>query len=148
MKPVLQVALDLLNADRAMAIAQDAVKGGADWLEAGTPLIKSEGMDIIRQLREHFPGKTIIADMKTMDTGALETEMAAKAGADIITILAASDDGTIRDASVSARKYGAKLMIDLISTSNMVNRAKEVEKLGADYLCIHVGIDEQMQGKK
>ena len=32
MKPVLQVALDLLNADRAVAIAQDAVKGGADWL--------------------------------------------------------------------------------------------------------------------
>jgi len=148
MKPVLQVALDLLNADRALAIAQAAVKGGADWLEAGTPLIKSEGMDIIRQLREHFPDKTIVADMKTMDTGALETEMAAKAGADIITILAASDDGTIRDASASARKYGAKLMVDLISAPDMVNRAKEVEKLGAEYLCIHVGIDEQMQGKK
>ena len=99
MKPVLQVALDLLNADRALAIAKDAVKGGADWLEAGTPLIKSEGMDIVRQLREQFPDKTIVADMKTMDTGALETEMAAKAGADIISILAASDDGTIRDAS-------------------------------------------------
>ena len=98
MKPVLQVALDLLNADRALAIAKDAVKGGADWLEAGTPLIKSEGMDIVRQLREMFPDKIIVADMKTMDTGALETEMAAKAGADIICILAASDDGTIRDA--------------------------------------------------
>jgi 3-hexulose-6-phosphate synthase / 6-phospho-3-hexuloisomerase len=148
MKPVLQVALDLLNADRALAIAYDAVKGGADWLEAGTPLIKSEGMDIIRQLREQFPDKTIVADMKTMDTGALETEMAAKAGADIISILAAADDATIRDASTSARKYGAKLMIDLLSTPDMVQRAKEVEKLGAEFLCIHIGIDEQMHGKK
>ena len=94
MKPILQVALDLLNAERAIGIAKDAVKGGADWLEAGTPLIKSEGMDIIRQLREQFPGKTIVADMKTMDTGALETEMAAKAGADVICLLAASDDST------------------------------------------------------
>jgi len=148
MKPVLQVALDLLNADRALAIAYDAVKGGADWLEAGTPLIKSEGMEIVRQLREHFPDKTIVADMKTMDTGALETEMAAKAGADIISILAASDDATIKDAITSARKYGAKLMIDLLSTPDMVRRAKEVEKLGAEYLCIHIGIDEQMHGKK
>lgn len=148
MKPVLQVALDLLNADRALAIAHDAVKGGADWLEAGTPLIKSEGMDIVRQLREQFPDKTIVADMKTMDTGALETEMAAKAGADIISILAASDDATIRDASTSAHKYGAKLMIDLLSTPDMIRRAKEVEKLGAEYLCIHIGIDEQMHGKK
>jgi len=148
MKPVLQVALDLLNSDRAIAIAKQAAKGGADWLEAGTPLIKSEGMDIIRQLRETFPGKTIVADMKTMDTGALETEMAAKAGADIISILAASDNGTIQDASKSARKYGAKLMIDLIGVPDKVRRAKEVESLGADYLCIHIGIDEQMRGKK
>jgi 3-hexulose-6-phosphate synthase/6-phospho-3-hexuloisomerase len=147
MKPVLQVALDLLNAERALSIAKVAVRGGADWLEAGTPLIKSEGMDIIRQLREQFPGKTIVADMKTMDTGALETEMAAKAGADIVCLLAASDDSTILDAVKSARKYGVKIMVDLISVPDMVARAKELEKLGADYLCIHVGIDEQMQGK-
>jgi 3-hexulose-6-phosphate synthase/6-phospho-3-hexuloisomerase len=147
MQPVLQVALDLLNAERAIAIAQNAVKGGADWLEAGTPLIKSEGMDIVRQLREQFPGKTIVADMKTMDTGALETEMAAKAGADIICLLAASDDSTVIDAVKSARKYGVKIMIDLIGISDIDKRAKELEKLGADYLCIHVGIDEQMQGK-
>jgi 3-hexulose-6-phosphate synthase/6-phospho-3-hexuloisomerase len=148
MKPVLQVALDLLNADRALAIAKQAVKGGAEWLEAGTPLIKSEGMDIIRQLRETFPRKTIVADMKTMDTGALETEMAAKAGADVISILAASDDSTILDACQSARKYGAKIMIDLIGVPEKIQRAKEVEALGASYLCIHVGIDEQMRGKK
>ncbi len=148
MKPVLQVALDLLNADRALAIATDAVKGGADWLEAGTPLIKSEGMDIVRQLREQFPDKTIVADMKIMDTGALETEMAAKAGANIISILAASDDATIRDACKSAHKYGAKLMIDLIGIPDMIQRAKQAEKLGAEYLCVHIGIDEQMHGKK
>jgi 3-hexulose-6-phosphate synthase / 6-phospho-3-hexuloisomerase len=148
MKTVLQVALDILNADRAVAIAKDAVKGGADWIEAGTPLIKSEGMNIIRQLREQFPSKTIIADMKTMDTGALETEMAAKAGADIICLLGASDDSTIHDAVKSARKYGVKIMVDLISVSDITKRVKTLEKLGVDYLCIHVGIDEQMQGKK
>jgi len=148
MKPILQVALDLINADRAIVIAKDAVKGGADWIEAGTPLIKSEGMEIVRKLREVFPRKIIVADMKTMDTGAIETEMAAKAGADIICILAASDDATIIDAIKSGRKYGSKIMVDLIGIKDKIKRAKEIEKLGVDILCMHVGIDEQMLGKK
>ena len=148
MKPILQVALDLMNAHRALQIAQDSVTGGADWLEIGTPLIKSEGMEVVRQLRQMFPDKTIVADMKTMDTGALETEMATKAGADVVCLLGASDDSTIRDAIQSARKYGSKIMVDLINVPDKVARSKAVEKLGVDYLCIHVGIDEQMIGKK
>jgi len=147
-KIVLQVALDLLNEHRALAIAKDSVKGGADWLEAGTPLIKSEGMDVIRKLKEKYPKKTLVADMKTMDTGAFETEMAAKAGADIVCILAAADNSTIKDAIKSAKKYGTKIMVDLIGVKDKIKRAEELEKLGIDYLCIHVGIDEQMIGKK
>jgi len=148
MKTTLQVALDLLNEHRALAIAKDSVKGGADWIEAGTPLIKSEGMKIVRKLKEIFPDKILVADMKTMDTGAFETEMAAKAGADVVCVLAASDDSTIIDSIKSGRKYGTKIMVDLIGVKDKVKRAKELEKIGIDYLCIHVGIDEQMIGKK
>ncbi|MFO7678199.1 MAG: 3-hexulose-6-phosphate synthase [Thermoplasmatota archaeon] len=147
MKPILQVALDLLNEDRALHIALEAVNGGADWIEAGTPLIKSEGMEVLRKLKQIFPDKTIVADMKTMDTGSLETEMAAKAGANIICILAASNNSTITEAIKSARKYGSKIMVDLIGVTDKLQRAKEVEMLGIDYLCIHVGIDEQMKGE-
>ena len=57
MKTILQVALDLLNEHRAIEIAKDSVKGGADWIEAGTPLIKSEGMEIVRKLKATFPKK-------------------------------------------------------------------------------------------
>jgi 3-hexulose-6-phosphate synthase/6-phospho-3-hexuloisomerase len=148
MKIILQVALDLLNGHRALAIAKQSVNGGADWLEVGTPLIKSEGMEIVRKLKEEFPDKILVADMKTMDTGAFETEMASKAGADVICILAASNDSTIIDAIKSARKYGIKIMGDLIGVKDIVKRSKELERLGADYLCMHVGIDEQMVGKK
>ncbi len=147
MKTVLQVALDLLNEHRAIQIADESVKGGADFLEAGTPLIKSEGMKIIRKLREKFPDKTIVADMKTMDTGAFETEMASKAGADIIAILGAAHNSTIIDSIKSARKYGTEIMVDLIGVNKKIKRAEELEKIGIDYLCIHTGIDEQMIGK-
>jgi 3-hexulose-6-phosphate synthase/6-phospho-3-hexuloisomerase len=83
-----------------------------------------------------------------MDTGALETEMAAKAGADVICILGAADNATISEAVRSAKRYGSKIMVDLIGVKDKIARAKEIEKFGADYLCLHVGIDEQMMGKK
>ena len=95
MEPVLQLALDFVNLEQALRCAREAVKGGADWLEAGTPLIKSEGLDAVRALRRVFPSATIVADMKVMDAGCLETESAAKAGADIIHVLGGASDATI-----------------------------------------------------
>ncbi|MDF1532014.1 MAG: bifunctional hexulose-6-phosphate synthase/ribonuclease regulator [ANME-2 cluster archaeon] len=145
--PILQVALDLLELDRAIRIAYEAVEGGVDWIEAGTPLIKSEGMYAVRALKSNFPGHTILADMKTMDTGALEVEMAAKSGADIVILLGSADDSTIADARKAANKYGVRLMCDLISVAEPVERAMELEVLGVDIINIHVGIDMQMMGQ-
>ena len=144
--PILQVALDILELDRALQIASEAVEGGVDWIETGTPLIKSEGMNAVRALKDNFPGHTILADMKTMDTGALEVEMAVKSGADIVILLGSADNSTIADARRAADKYGAKLMCDLISVPDPVARARELEEMGIDIINIHVGIDMQMVG--
>jgi len=143
---VLQVALDLVELDRALTIAGEAVRGGADWLEAGTPLIKSEGIRAVSALKSAFPDRKIVADMKTADTGAIEVEMAAKSGADIICVLGASDDSVIAESVRSARKYGVQIMADLISVPNPATRAGELERLGVDYICAHTGIDQQMTG--
>ena len=147
MKTVLQVALDLMHVKRALAIAHDAVEGGADWIEIGTPLIKSEGAEAVRALRKAFPKQTLVADMKTMDVGAFEVEIAVKAGADVVTVMGLSDDGTISESVLVARKYGAQVMVDLMNSADALSRAKEVEALGAGYVCLHVGIDEQMKGR-
>jgi 3-hexulose-6-phosphate synthase/6-phospho-3-hexuloisomerase len=136
-----------MNLPRALQIAKEAAAGGADWIEAGTPLIKSEGMNAVRELRKAFPKLEIVADMKTMDTGAYETEMACKAGASVVMILAAADDGTIEESVKAARKYGAKLSVDLIGVADPVKRAKECEQLGADLINMHIGIDQQMKGR-
>src|SRR5437867_705245 len=144
MEPVLQVALDHMHLKRALLAAKEAVEGGADWLEAGTPLVKSEGMEVVRRLKKSFPGKTIVADLKTMDTGAFEVEIAAKAGADVVTVMGVTDDATIEEAVKAARRYGAKIMVDLMRVGDKPKRATELERLGVDYLNLHVSIDEQM----
>ncbi len=146
-KPVLQVALDFENLSRALDAAREAVAGGADWVEAGTPLIKSEGLNAVRELKRSFPTRRIVADMKVMDTGAFEVEIAAKAGADLVTVLGAADDGTIAEAVRGGELYGAEVVVDLLGVADPVARSRRVAELGAAAVCWHVGIDMQMQGQ-
>jgi len=142
-KPRLQVALDLLSVDEALRIAKEAWNNGAEILEAGTPLIKKEGMRAVRVLREKFPEAIIVADMKTMDVGGLETKIAHDAGADIVTVLAVASDATILEALEYARKHGVLVMADLISHPNPEARVLELLEMDVDILGVHLGIDVQ-----
>ena len=150
MEPVLQLALDHENLARALKVAKEAMAGGVDWIEAGTPLIKSEGLNAVRALRREFPSATIVADMKIIDAGRLETECAAKAGADIVHVLGPASDATVIECIEAARRYDAKIAVDLLgleSRERIVQRAKEVELMGAFSVCIHTPIDMQMQAE-
>jgi len=138
----LQLALDFTELDSAMAVARQASEY-VDFLEAGTPLIKSVGLDSVRALKRVFPDKVIVADLKTMDTGFLEAEMAIKAGADIISVLAVADDKTIQGAIDAVRKYNAKVMVDCINADE--NRVASLESFDIDYLLVHSGIDQQAE---
>jgi len=146
MPPILQLALDFVDLHRAVEVAELAVPAGVDWVEAGTPLIKSEGLDAVRELRRLFPGKVIVADMKIMDAGRVEVETAAKAGAQIVDVLGAATDATIAECVQAGKNYGAKIAVDLIAVADPLARARQVEELGADYISVHVAIDEQMRG--
>ncbi len=144
--PILQLALDFVDLDRAIRVAEESVKGGVDWLEAGTPLIKSEGIEAVRTMKAKFTDKVIVADMKIMDAGRIEVECASKAGADVVDVLGAAPDSTIRECIKAATNYGAKIVVDTIGIKNVRERAVQVEKMGADFITVHIAIDEQMEG--
>ncbi|MBM4035476.1 MAG: bifunctional hexulose-6-phosphate synthase/ribonuclease regulator [Planctomycetes bacterium] len=146
MDVILQVALDFLNLSQALRVAREAVAGGADWLEAGTPLIKSEGLDAVRQLRAEFPNLPIVADLKTMDAGRVEIEAAAKAGASVAAILGVASDSTIQECIKAGQNYGVQVAVDLLNCPNPAERARQVEKWGAAIVGLHTPIDEQMRG--
>ncbi len=145
-EPYFQIALDVINLHRALQIAEEAVKGGVEWIEAGTPLIKSEGMNAIRMLRKKFPNYVIIADMKTADGGTIEIEIAAKSGANIVFMLGGSDNASVTEAVEAAKKYGVMLGCDTIDIpeERLIERALELETLGVDMICSHVGVDQQV----
>jgi 3-hexulose-6-phosphate synthase len=138
----LQVAIDLLNTEDAIALAKK-VAPYIDIIELGTPLIKSEGLRAITAMKEAFPDKKVFADFKTADAGALEAEMAFKAGADYITILGSVDDATIAGAVAKAKEYNRGVVVDTIGIADRVKRAQEVIKLGVEFVELHAGLDEQ-----
>ncbi|MCE5325788.1 MAG: orotidine 5'-phosphate decarboxylase [Planctomycetaceae bacterium] len=146
-KAKLQVALDFLELPRALAVAKAAAEGGADYFEAGTPLIKSEGLDAVRKLRQLLPGKTIIADTKTMDAGRIEAEAAAKAGAQVMTVCAAASESTIRECVEAGKHYGIAVAVDLMGIPDPAAAAERMSELGVDWVDVHCPIDQQMQGR-
>ena len=146
MPVTLQLALDLLDLERALRIAAEAVPQGVDWLEAGTPLIKSEGLDAVRALREKFPGKKIVADMKTADAGRIEMEAAAKAGADYAIVLAAASESTIRECIEVGRNYGLGIGVDLLGAAEPERLVEQMADWGVAFVSVHCPIDVQMRG--
>jgi len=140
----LQIALDLTNKKDALTICKKINKN-IDIIELGTPLIKQQGLKIIKSFKKFK--KPLVADLKTMDVGFLEAELAFKAGADITTVCGCSDNETIKGAIKAAKKHKKKIYVDLISVKDTKKRAKEVLKLGANYVCIHTAIDAQKKGK-
>jgi len=143
----LQLALDFVNLQQALRVAREAVEGGVELLEAGTPLVKCEGLEAVRALRREFPKQSIVADLKTMDAGRMEMEAAAKAGATIATVLGVASDATIRECVEAGRNYGVQIQADLIGVPDPAARARRLEELGASIVGVHCPIDEQMAGR-
>lgn len=144
---LLQLALDHVDLHRAVKAAEEGIRGGVDWLEVGTPLLKAEGLDAVRELRRRFPSVPIVCDAKTMDAGRLELEAAAKAGATVGTVLGVASDSTLLECVEAGRNYGIRVLVDLLGHPDPVGRARFSESIGADYVNVHCPIDEQMRGK-
>ncbi|QIT11043.1 3-hexulose-6-phosphate synthase [Clavibacter michiganensis] len=140
----LQVAMDVLTTKDALELAGKAAPH-VDIIELGTPLIKAEGLSAITAIKEAHPDKIVFADLKTMDAGELEADIAFSAGADLVTVLGVAGDSTIAGAAKAAKKHGKGIVVDLIGVPDKAKRAKEVTELGAEFVEMHAGLDEQAE---
>ncbi|UCG45991.1 MAG: bifunctional 5,6,7,8-tetrahydromethanopterin hydro-lyase/3-hexulose-6-phosphate synthase, partial [Candidatus Bathyarchaeota archaeon] len=74
--PYLQIALDIPSLERTKKIVQKVPKSDRIILEVGTPLLKKYGVKVIRDLRENARDTFIVADLKTLDVGKVEVDLA------------------------------------------------------------------------
>lgn len=140
----LQFAMDTLTTEHALELAGKAAPY-VDVIELGTPLIKSAGLSAITAVKDAHPDKIVFADLKTMDAGELEADIAFKAGADLVTVLGVAGDSTIAGAVKAAKQHGKGIVVDLIGVPDKAARAKEVTALGAEFVEMHAGLDEQAE---
>ena len=138
-----QVSLDIPTIAEAMEMAKGAVNVGIDWIEAGTPLILGEGVHALRALKEAFPNKPIVADLKTMDGAGLEAEMMLKAGASYVVVMSQAHWASVKEMVKMAKHYGGYVMADVLNAPNKVEAAKRMQELGADWIILHTGFDER-----
>ncbi|WP_292462077.1 bifunctional 5,6,7,8-tetrahydromethanopterin hydro-lyase/3-hexulose-6-phosphate synthase [Methanolobus sp.] len=138
--PYLQVALDNPNIEAILSIVSQLPKSDHVILEAGTPLIKRYGVDVISRLREVRPDAFIVADLKTLDTGNLEARMVADATADAIVVSALAPVATLNKAIEEAHKTGIYAVMDTLNCPDPVAILKQLKEL-PDVVELHRAID-------
>jgi 3-hexulose-6-phosphate synthase len=143
---LLQVAID--RAESFGVIAQ--VRGIADIIEIGTPLLKRFGIGAIATARELCPDTAILVDTKTVDAGDLEAEMALGAGARLMTVLSSSSAATHAAVGRVAARFGAFVVVDTITESGK----PELLPAGAAfpetfaYVGVHSPTDARLAGNR
>lgn len=142
--PTLQVALDFTSLEDAVGVLSKILDLELGIVEVGTPLIKSEGVKSISEVKRFVGRIPVLADTKTVDVGALEAELVLKAGADFMTVLASADDVVIESAAKAAWNLSGDVVADFVGfRGDIVSRARELSEIGVSAVNIHVGIDAQ-----
>lgn len=110
-------------------------------IEAGTPLIKREGVDVIRKIRHFWKGQ-IMADLKIIDGAEGEVEMVKNVGADLVTASGGASLETLRLFVKACKEAQIKSVIDML---NIPNPMKVLWKanVAPDGVFIHRGRDEE-----
>lgn len=153
-KPLLQIALDSLSLEKAVADAKQA-ESVVDIIECGTILACVEGMKAVSVLRALHPNHIIVCDLKTTDAGAVLAKMAFDAGADWLTVSAAAHPATKAACKKVADEFNAanpdlkvkkEIQIEIYGNWTLED-AKQWRELGVTQAIYHRSRDAELAGK-
>jgi bifunctional enzyme Fae/Hps len=143
--PCLQVALDSTDEAEALRACDLVPRDPRIAIEAGTPLIKQFGIGIVRRIKQASGNAYVVADLKTMDVGALEIQMAKGAGADAAICSGAAGNHTIDAFIGEAKKEGIFSFLDMVNVPNMKALLRSLKQL-PDGVSLHRGHDAEAAG--
>ena len=140
--PYLQIALDLVSKDELIRILSEIPKSDKILLEAGTPLIKKFGIKILKELFSYREDIYLVADMKTLDVGKLEVQIAAEEKACAVAISGLASIETIKSSIEEGRKRDLDIILDLMNVKTpktIINQLTKKPKI----ILFHRGIDQE-----
>lgn len=138
--PYLQIALDIPSLGRAKSIIQELPESDRIILEVGTPLLKKYGVKAIRDLREVARDLFIIADLKTLDVGKVEVDLAFEETADAVVAAGVAAKETLDGFIYEAKKLGIYAVVDMMNVEDPVKKLKTLKEM-PNIVILHRGID-------
>jgi len=140
--PYLQIALDAPSLEGAKKVIEALPGSDRIILEVGTPFIKRYGTRGINELRKIAQDKFIIADLKTLDVGKVEVDIAYEDTADAVVAAGLAPAETL-DATVSeSRRLGIYAVIDMLNVEDVLGKLKSIKEF-PDIVILHRGIDQE-----
>ena len=143
--PYLQIALDVTDIEKAKDILQRLPASDRIILEAGTPLVKKYGTGIVHELRAFAKDSFIIADLKTLDVGQVEVDVAFEETADAMVVSGLASKETVDKFIYEAKRLGVYSIVDMMDVSDPLHALERYEEL-PHVVIIHRGIDAEKGG--
>ncbi len=140
--PYLQIALDAPNLEGALKVIEQLPGSDRIILEVGTPLIKRYGTRVINEIRKVARDKFIIADLKTLDVGKVEADIAYEDTADAVVAAGLAPPETLDSTVQEAKRLGMYAVIDMLNVEDVLVKLKSVKDF-PDIVILHRGIDQE-----
>lgn len=141
----IQLALDRLTKAQCHELVEQT-REWIDMVEIGSGVIKQYGMEFVKEMKESYPGLSVLADMKTCDAGKAEAEQVFEAGADWTTVMSFASNTTIKDVIDVSRHFTKSVYLDMMNCHDS-KRVQELYGLGVRYFNIHIPIDQQKESR-
>jgi len=146
MPPYVQIALDMPDIEALKKVVSQLPKSDRILFEVGTPLVKRYGMKVIREIREFAKDAFVIADLKTLDVGQVEVDLAFNETADAVVVSGLASSSTINKFIYESKRLGIYSSVDMMEVKDPLEVLKGLEDT-PDIVILHRGIDEESKGK-
>jgi bifunctional enzyme Fae/Hps len=140
--PYVQIALDAPSLEGAKKVLSQIPGSDRIIIEVGTPLIKRYGTRAIQELRAVAKDFFMIADLKTLDVGKVEADIAYEDTADAVVAAGLAPPETLDSTVHEAKRMGIYAFIDMLNVDDVLAKLKSLKEF-PDVVILHRGIDQE-----
>ena len=140
--PYLQISLDAPSLEGAKKVLAELPGSDRIIIEVGTPLIKRYGTRVINDLRQVARDKFMVADLKTLDVGKVEADIAYEDTADAVVAAGLAPPETLDAFVHEAKRLGIYGVIDMLNVENVLEKLQSLKNF-PDVVILHRGIDQE-----
>jgi len=140
--PYLQISLDVPELERTKKIISQIPGSDRIILEVGTPLIKRYGTKVINDLRQVAKDAFMVADLKTLDVGKVEVDIAYEETADAVVAAGLAPAETLNAFIHEAKRLGIYGVADMLNVEDAIGKLKTLKEF-PDVVILHRGIDQE-----